>query len=68
MKKTFKAKNISCNNCANLIKVTLEDDFGPIEVNLEANPKEVTVEIENDEKEVIFKEEMGSIGFDVIEE
>jgi copper chaperone CopZ len=68
MKKTFKAKNISCNNCANLIKATLEDDFGPIEVNLNVNPKEVTVEIKNDEKEAIFKEEMGSIGFDVIEE
>ncbi|MGD9552967.1 MAG: heavy-metal-associated domain-containing protein [Arcobacteraceae bacterium] len=68
MKKTFKAKNISCNNCANLIKATLEGDFGLIEVNLNVNPKEVTVEIENDEKEAIFKEEMGSIGFDVIEE
>jgi hypothetical protein len=45
-----------------------EDDFGPIEVNLNVNPKEVTVEIKNDEKEAIFKEEMGSIGFDVIEE
>ena len=54
MKKTFKAQNISCNNCANLIKATLEDDFGPIEVNLNVNPKEVTVEIENDEKEAIF--------------
>lgn len=68
MKKTFKAKNISCNNCANLIKATLEDDFGPIEVNLTTTPREVTVEIENDEKEAIFKEEMGAIGFDVIEE
>lgn len=68
MKKIFKAKNISCKNCANMIKATLEDDFGTIEVNLEANPKEVTVEIENDEKEAIFKEEMGFLGFDVIEE
>jgi len=68
MKKTFKAQNISCNNCANLIKATLEDEFGEVEVNLNVNPKEVTVEIKNDEKEAIFKEEMGSIGFDVIEE
>lgn len=68
MKKTFKAQNISCMKCANLIKATLEDEFGPIEVNLNVNPKEVTIEIENDEKEAIFKEEMGSIGFDVIEE
>ena len=68
MKKTFKAQNISCINCANLIKASLEDDFGTIEVNLETTPKEVTLEIPNDEKEVIFIEEMGSIGFDIIEE
>ena len=68
MKKTFKAQNIACINCANLIKASLEDDFGTIEVNLETTPKEVTLEIPSDEKEVIFIEEMGSIGFDIIEE
>lgn len=68
MKKTFKAKNISCINCANLIKGALEDDFGIIEVNLDANPKEVTVDFKYDAQEVIFKEEMGAIGFDIIDE
>lgn len=68
MKKTFKAENISCNNCSNLIKATLEDDFGPIEVNLNVTPREVTVEIKDEEQETIFKEEMASIGFDIIEE
>ena len=48
MKKTFKANNISCISCANLIKGSLEDDFGTIEVNLNATPKEVSVEILND--------------------
>lgn len=67
MKKTFKAKNISCKNCANLIKGSLEDDFGTIDVNLETNPKEVTVEIADAQKEVIFKEEMSSLGFEIIE-
>lgn len=68
MKKTFKAQNISCINCANLIKGSLEDDFGDIEVNLETTPKEVTVEIENEAKEAEFKIEMADIGFDIIEE
>ncbi len=68
MKKTFKAQNISCSSCANLINAALGDDFGSIEVNLETTPKEVTVEITSDEKEVIFIEEMGQIGFDIIEE
>ena len=68
MKKIFKAQNISCINCANLIKGSLEDDFGDIEVNLETTPKEVTVEITDDNQEVTFKEEMADIGFDIIEE
>lgn len=66
MKKTFKAQNINCQNCANMIKGSLEDDFGAIEVNLETNPKEVTVEITDEANEAKFKEEMSDIGFDVI--
>ncbi len=68
MKKTFKAQNIMCMNCANLIKGSLEDDFGDIEVNLNTTPKEVTVEIESSEKEAEFKTEMADIGFEIIEE
>ena len=67
MKKTFKAENISCGKCANLIKVSLEDDFGEIEVNLNSNPKEVTLEIPNQAKEELFKVEMSDIGFAIIE-
>ena len=68
MKKTFKANNISCINCANLIKGSLEDDFGEIEVNLQTIPKEVTVEITDEKQESTFKEEMADIGFEIIEE
>ncbi|MBE0491426.1 MAG: heavy-metal-associated domain-containing protein [Sulfurospirillum sp.] len=68
MKKTFQAKNINCSNCANLIKNSLEDDFGTIEVNLSLTPREVTLEITDDAKEKIFKEEMAAIGFEVIEQ
>ncbi len=68
MTKVFKAKNISCINCANLIKGSLEDDFGEIEVNLDVSPKEVTLEIPNDETEKKFKEEMRDLGYDVIDD
>lgn len=67
MKKTYKAKNISCIKCANLIKASLEDEFDNIEVNLNVEPKEVSVDIINDEKEKLFKAEMADIGFDIIE-
>lgn len=67
MKKIFKANNISCSSCANLIKGSLEDDFGPIEVNLETTPKEVSLEIDNEEQEISFKKEMEELGFTIIE-
>lgn len=67
MKKTYKANNISCNSCANLIKGSLEDDFGKIEVNLESNPKEVTVEILDEKQEIKFKKEMLELGFEIID-
>lgn len=68
MKKTYKANNISCGNCANLIKASLTEEFGEINVNLQTTPKEVTVEIENETQEQKFKAEMKDIGFDIIEE
>lgn len=68
MKKTYKAQNINCINCANLIKGSLEDEFGEIEVNLETTPKEVTVEIIEGENEAQFINEMQDLGFDIIDE
>lgn len=68
MIKTYKSNNISCIKCANLIKISLEDEFDNIEVNLNTNPKEVSLEIEDEAKEVLFKSEMADIGFDIIEE
>lgn len=63
--KTFEAKNIMCENCANTIKVSLEDDFGEVKVDV-AN-KHVSLNIE--EKDVVaFKEEMADLGFDVVKE
>jgi len=68
MKKTYKAQNINCINCANLIKNSLEDEFGEITVNLETEPKEVTVEITAEKSEGHFINEMADIGFDIIDE
>lgn len=65
MKKTYKSPNIACGSCANLIKVSLEDDFNEIIVNLDTTPKEVTVEIKNEEQERKFFKEMEDLGFKI---
>lgn len=50
-----------------MIKNSLEEEFGKIEVNLDTTPKEVTVEIANEKDEAKFKEQMSEIGFDIID-
>lgn len=66
MKKTFKSDSISCSSCANLIKNSLEETYGEISINLEITPKEVTVEILNDEQEKKFKNDMNDLGFEIV--
>lgn len=68
MKKTFKANNIACGSCSNLIKASLEEEFGEIIIDLNKEPKEVSVDIQDELKEKKFKEEMKDLGFDIIEE
>ena len=68
MKKTYQASNISCQNCANIIKATLGDEFEILDINLNVNPKELTVEINNEETEKKFKEEMKDLGYEIIKE
>lgn len=68
MKKIFKAENIACRSCSNLIKASLEETFGEIEINLEVTPKEVTVEITKEAQESEFKKEMEELGFNIIED
>lgn len=67
MKKTYKSEKISCGNCKNMIQASLEDEFGPIEVDLTKTPREVTLEIPDEDTEKRFKEEMTDLGFDIIE-
>jgi len=66
MQYKFKVDNIHCQNCANTIKVSLEDDFGPIEIDLSSEPKIVSVSLENDEQIAAFKAEMSELGFDIL--
>lgn len=63
--KKFKISGIHCNNCANLIKNSLEDDFGHIDVNVEKG--EVSLEIK-DEDIAKFSDEINELGFEYIKE
>lgn len=61
----FISKNIKCSKCENLIKSSLEDDFGEIKIYPnDENTKIVEVQVQNEES---FKQELEALGFEVVE-
>ncbi len=47
--KTYRVDNVKCGGCANTLKTKLADKFGPIEVNLDLLPREITLDIEEEQ-------------------
>ena len=60
----FKVKNVNCMNCVNLIKNSLEDEFGNIEVDLEQKILSLNLE-ENQVSN--FTKEFQDLGFVIVE-
>ncbi|ELY7257996.1 cation transporter [Campylobacter upsaliensis] len=61
----FKVANVNCINCVNLIKNSLEDIFGVIEIDLEA--KILSVNLQEKDKEN-FEKELNELGFEILEQ
>ncbi|EAJ7004972.1 heavy metal transport/detoxification protein [Campylobacter jejuni] len=60
----FKVKNVNCMNCVNLIKNSLEDEFGNIGVDLEQKILSLNLE-ENQVSN--FTKEFQDLGFEIVE-
>ena len=67
MKKTFKIHNVKCEGCANTLKTKLEPIFGAIDVNLEVMPREITLDI-NEDQETLLRKELRSLGYPMADE
>ena len=46
MKQTFQVQNVKCGGCAATLRTKLQEKFGEIDVNLEVEPREITLDIE----------------------
>ena len=46
MKQTFEVIDVKCGGCANTLTTKLADEFGEVEVNLEVEPRQITLDIE----------------------
>ena len=62
MKQTFEVENVKCSGCANTLKTKLKETFGEVNVDLEVTPRKITLEI-NDEQIELLKEQLRSLGY-----
>lgn len=63
----FELENVKCQNCANLIKNALEDEFGEVTVDLNAQPRVLSLNIDEG-KISALKETLKELNFSVIKE
>ncbi|WP_096015165.1 heavy-metal-associated domain-containing protein [Campylobacter lanienae] len=64
----FEVKNINCQSCVNLIKNSLEDEFGDIDIDLSCEPKILNVNIADNQTKAKFIDELDELGFEIIRE
>lgn len=63
----FELENVKCQNCANLIKNALEDEFGEVTVDLNVQPRVLGLNIDEG-KISALKETLKELNFSVIKE
>ncbi|EAI8623808.1 heavy metal transport/detoxification protein [Campylobacter lari] len=60
----IKTKNINCQSCVNLIKASLEDEFGAMQISAENKSIEIDLKAEQVEE---FKKQLQDLGFETDE-
>ena len=55
MIQTFQVINVKCDGCASTLKEKLSEQFGGVEVNLEKEPREITLDITDEQIEELGK-------------
>ena len=67
MKQTFEILNVKCGGCAGTLTKALKDEFGDIQVNLDIEPRQITLNIE-ESKIQSLREKLISLGYPMSDE
>jgi copper chaperone CopZ len=65
--KKYTVLNVKCGGCANTLKTKLEPIFGEVVVNLEVEPREITIN-KDDIDESKLRETLISMGYPMADE
>ena len=67
MKQRFQLRNVKCGGCAATLKKALAEQFGEVEVDLTKEPREITLEI--DEEQIpLLREALRKLGYPMIDD
>ncbi|WP_291949576.1 heavy metal transport/detoxification protein [Campylobacter sp.] len=61
----IKTKNINCQSCANLIKASLEDDFGFMQIDIKNKTIDINLQVDQIQN---FKNQLKNLGFEILED
>lgn len=67
MKQTFEVKNVKCAGCASTLKKSLLEDFGEVEVDLDVEPRQITLDIEESQTKDL-KLKLRSLGYPLMDD
>ena len=62
MQQTFEVLNVKCGGCANTLIKSLAEEFGEVSVDLESEPRKITLNIEENQIEKL-KLKLRSLGY-----
>ncbi len=67
MKQTFEVINVKCGGCAGTLKTKLAKEFGEVEVNLEVEPRQITLDVEESQLPAL-RAKLKSLGYPMSDE
>lgn len=67
MKQNFEVLNVKCGGCANTLKNALLKEFGEVDVDLEIEPRIITLDIE-DADIPLLRTKLKSLGYPMSDE
>ena len=62
MKQIFEVLNVKCGGCASTLTKSLKEEFGEVEVNLDVMPRQITLDVKDNQKEAL-KLKLRSLGY-----
>ena len=67
-KQTFEVLNVKCGGCASALKKKLFEQFGEVVVDLEKQPRQITLEIREEQQIDELRTALKQIGYPMVSE